>query len=187
MNGWVGSWVMGQTDEWRIWRNAHHMSRTPRNPHGTRKSRRTWNQMARPQVRNSTAPGSSTLSSLCTASPAGPQPCPLPRLGLNLPMGPGGPGGPAGPWGQWLLVSVKVLDRIGSPGGERMMRKQDGAAWGSMRQTVSTCLFCQASFDCCVPCMTARSCGWGHWAPVPRRVVGEAWVTPDQAAGRPGF
>lgn len=114
-------------------------------------------------------------------------PAPYPRLGLNLPMGPGGPGGPAGPWGQWLLVSVKVLDRIGSPGGERMMRKQDGAAWGSMRQTVSTCLFCQASFDCCVPCMTARSCGWGHWAPVPRRVVGEAWVTPDQAAGRPGF
>lgn len=30
-------------------------------------------------------------------------------------MGPGGPGGPAGPWGHWLLVSVKVLNRNGSP------------------------------------------------------------------------
>ena len=95
MNGWVGSWVMGQTDEWRIWRNAHHMSRTPRNPHGTRKSRRTWNQTAHPQVRNSTAPGSSTLSSLRTASPASPQPCPLPQAWTQLTHGAWGAWGPS--------------------------------------------------------------------------------------------
>lgn len=57
-------------------------------------------------------------------------PTTYPRPGLNLPMGPGGPGGPAGPWGQWLLVSVKVLDRNGSPGGGKMVIGQGGAGWG---------------------------------------------------------
>ena len=157
VSGWVG-WVRGGwTDEWRTRRNAHHMSRTPRNPRGTRKSRRTWNQTACPQVQNSTTPGSSTLSSLLMASPT-----PYPRPGLNLPMGPGGPGGPAGPWGQWLLVSVKVLDRNGSPGGERTISKQGGAARGGGRQTVSTCLFCQASFNCCAPVGQFVGYGWGH-------------------------
>lgn len=76
----------------------------------------------------------STISSLLIATALVPLPflnlTPYPRPGLNLPMGPGGPGGPTSPWGQWLLVSVKVLDRNGSPGGEKTVSEQGWAGLG---------------------------------------------------------
>lgn len=76
----------------------------------------------------------STISSLLIVTALTPlpslNPTPYPRPGLNLPMGPGGPGGPAGPWGHWLLVSVKVLNRNGSPGGKKMKNGQGKAGLG---------------------------------------------------------
>ena len=60
MDGWVVEWVGGWIGEWMdglgvggwmdgqksgsIWRNTHYMSRIPRDAHGTRRSRRTWNK-----------------------------------------------------------------------------------------------------------------------------------------------
>lgn len=79
----------------------------------------------------------STIRSLLIAPALAPLPPPDPTPyigpGLNLPMGPGGPGSPAGPWGQWLLVSVKVLDSNGSPGGGKMVSEQ---GWAGTEQSV---------------------------------------------------
>ena len=82
----------------------------------------------------------STIHSLLTATALATLPSsdPTPYVGpgLNLPIGPGGPGSPTGPWGQWLLVSVKVLDSNGSPGGGKMVSEQD---WAGIGQSVFTC------------------------------------------------
>lgn len=109
------------------------MSRTPRDAHGTRRSRGTWEKPGCPQdqkrVQCQEVPIIFLLIATALVLLPFLNPTPYPRPGLNLPMGPGAPGGPAGPWGQWLLVSVKVLDRNGSPGGGKKVIGQGRARW----------------------------------------------------------
>lgn len=163
---------------------TYHVSRTPRDAHGTRKSRGTWNKTGCPQdrtehdVRKLTPPDTTALVPLPSPTP------PDPRPGLNLPTGPGGPGGPAGPCGQWLLVSVKVLDSSGSPGEGTMMSEQGWASLGGAQQPVSP----GASAK---PALTALwdglQRGWGHGGPASGWAVGRVLALWDQEAGRPGF
>lgn len=96
------------------------------------------------------------------------------------PGGPGGPGGPVGPWGQWLPVSVKVLDRNGSPGkGKRV------SEWGWGRGTVTACRLCRLGSGCPMGQPAAQT---GSPVPAARYRGREPWLSLCHSlAGDPGL
>lgn len=90
------------------------------------------------------------------------QPYPLPQAWTQLTHGSWGAWGPSRSLGP---VAAGLSEGVGQkrvPWGRKDDQQAGQSARGSVRQTVSTCLFCQASFNCCAPVGQFVGCGWGH-------------------------